>query len=197
MKLRHLVTVLGLLAAIVVTTATPAPAAQEPYPELPVTLVMNAQSIGNSISGQTRMVVRITRWSPPAERDQVLGALRELGPGAVRKELQGLEEAGRIRIGTENSYPIQYAGLSVLENGDYRLVLATDRDIDIWESYYRTRTLDYDVALAELRITRDDLRGEGVLAAGVTLGWDADASTVVIENYDQQPMRLRNIRVEQ
>ena len=59
------------------------------------------------------------------------------------------------------------------------------------------RMLDYDVAIAELRVGREDLRGEGVLAAGVTLGWDGETNTVTIENYDQQPVRLRNVRVEE
>jgi hypothetical protein len=195
MKLRSLATVVALVAASVATTAaTPVPGTLAQ--ELPVTLVMNAQSIGNSMPGQSRMTITITRWSDDAERQKILGALIEMGPGAVRQTLQDLPEAGRVRVGQENSYPIQYAFLQALEDGSYRLVVATDRDIDIWEQFYRTHTLDYNIALAELRIDAD-MTGEGVLAPGVMLGWNADTNTVVIENYDQQPVRLRSVRVEE
>jgi hypothetical protein len=195
MKLRSLATVGAILTAIVATTAAaPVPAFQSQ--ELPVTLVMNAQSIGNSMPGQSRMTITISRWSDETERQALLGALIELGPGAVREALQDLPEAGRVRIGQQNSYPIQYAMLTPLEDGSFRLVVATDRDIDIWEQYYRTRSLDYNIALAELRIDAD-MTGEGVLAAGVMLGWNPDTNTVVVEDYAQQPVRLRSVRVEQ
>jgi hypothetical protein len=72
-------------------------------------------------------------------------------------------------------------------------VIATDRDIDMYEAVYRTRTVDYDLVIAELHLDAE-LKGEGVLAAGVMLGWNPDTNTVLIEDYDTQPLRLKNVR---
>ncbi len=95
---------------------------------------------------------------------------------------------------TPATYPIQYARLTELDDGSYRLILATDRNIDMYEAAYRTTTLDYDVAIAELQIDAD-MTGSGALAPGVMLDWDEASNTVTIENYAVQPVKLNNVRV--
>jgi hypothetical protein len=202
MKLKNFMIVATLIAAVVLTTV-PAGASDEPRAVgvpaeqgdlLPIRLTMVAQGLGEVVSGQARLEITITRLSTQEEADLLIGALREMGPGAVRDELQKLPEAGRARLSAELSYPIQFARLFRNEGGGYNIVLATDRDIEPWEAYYRTRSLDYDLVLAELRLN-DDLTGEGVLASGVMLGYQADTDTVIIEDYDTRPVRLKQVRV--
>jgi len=187
------------LVAVLAFAATPvAVGAQEAANQLaadvlPLKLAMNAQALGAAVQGQSRLEITIERFSTDEQRETLLGALRELGPGAVRSELQKMPQVGRARLGAELSYPLQYARLFRNPDGGWIVVLATDRDIEPWEAYYQTRTLDYDLVLSELRLD-EDLTGEGVLASGVMLGWNADTNTVIIEDYDTQPVRLKNIR---
>ena len=194
MKLRTFTIAAVLVSAAVVSVAAaPAAPAATSGQELPLRFAMNAQGLGRAISGQTRLEITIDTLSTDAQRETLLGALRERGPGAVREELQAMPEVGRARVGSELSYPLHYARAYRLEDGGWQVIIATDRDIEMWEAVYRTRSVDYDLVIAELHLDAE-LKGEGVLAAGVMLGWNPDTNTVIIEDYDTQPLRLRNIR---
>ncbi len=194
MKIRTLSIAAAFVIAVVATVATvaaaSAPAAAQ---DLPLRFAMNAQGLGRAISGQTRLEITIDQLSTEDDRQALLGALIESGPGAVREVLQKMPIVGRARVGAELSYPLHYARAYELDDGGWRVVIATDRDIEMWEAVYRTRSVDYDLVIAELRLD-GEFKGEGVLAAGVMLGWNADTNTVIIEDYDTQPLRLKNIR---
>lgn len=185
----------SFLATVLAAAAfalTPSAVAADHDDVLPLELAMNAQAMGQAVQGQERLEFTINEWSSSEDTATLLGALREMGPGAVRDQLQDMPVIGRLRVGAQLSYPVHYARLLEREGGGYTLVIATDRDIAPWETYYRTRTLDYDLVLAELRLD-EDFEGSGVLGAGVMLGWNPVTDTVVVEDYDTQPVRLENV----
>ena len=194
MKIRNFAVATTVIAvALVSVAAVPAVPAQAAGQDLPLRFAMNAQGLGRAISGQTRLEITIDQLSTEDDRQALLGALIESGPGAVRDTLQGMPVVGRARVGAELSYPLHYARAYQLDDGGWRVVIATDRDIEMWEAVYRTRSVDYDLVIAELHLDAE-FKGDGVLAAGVMLGWNADTRTVLIEDYDTQPLRLKNVR---
>jgi len=196
MKTRSLAIAATLVAAAVVSVAAvpaaPASTAGQEL-ELPLRFAMNGQGLAREISGQKRLEITIDQLSTEEDRQVLIGALIENGPAAVRTALQKMPVLGRARIPNELSYPLHYARAYQLEDGGWRIIIATDRDIEAWEAIYRPRSVDYDLVIAELRLDAE-LKGEGVLAAGVMLGWNPDTRTVLIEDYDTQPLRLKNVR---
>ena len=54
--------------------------------------------------------------------------------------------------------------------------------------------MDYNIALAQIYLNEDG-SGEGVVAAGVRLGFNRETNTLILEDYDTQPVRLRNVRM--
>ena len=184
---RLLLLFLSLLVAV-----SPTASAQEP--ELPFTLVANGFALGGAISGTERVTLQVTRWSTTDEGDELERILVREGPKAMTEALRKLPEVGRARIGTELSYGLRFAEYNDLGNGQYRLFLATDRDISIFEQYWSTRTVDYDLTLVELVYDANANAGEGVVAAGVRIAFDEPNNRLIIEDYDTQPVRLRNVR---
>jgi hypothetical protein len=194
MKIRNLSIAAALVTAVVVSgAAVPAAPTSIAGQELPLKFAMNGQGLAREISGQKRLEITIDQLSTEEDRQALIGALIENGPAAVRAALQKMPVLGRARIPNELSYPLHYARAYQLDDGGWRIVIATDRDIEAWEAIYRPRSVDYDLVIAELRLDAE-FKGEGVLAAGVMLGWNPDTNTVIIEDYDTQPLRLKNVR---
>jgi len=183
------------LAMVVLAAAlSPASMASAQEPELPFTLVANGFAQGAAISGAGRVTLQVSRWSTTEEGDELERILVAEGPKAMTEALRNLPEVGRARIDTELSYALRFAEYNDLGNGQYRLFLATDRDIDMFEQYYQTRSVDYDLTLIELVYDSSENTGMGVVAAGVKISFDEAKDQLVIEDFDIQPVKLRNVR---
>ena len=184
---------IALALAVLAAVAVPAPAAAQ-EPELPFTLVANGFAQGAAISGAGRVTLLVSRWSTTAEGDELERILLAEGPKAMTEALRKLPEVGRARIDTELGYGLRFAEYNDLGNGQYRLFLATDRDIDMFEQYYQTRSVDYDLTLIELVYDSNENTGAGVVAAGVKISFDEANDRLIIEDFDIQPVKLRNVR---
>ena len=140
--------------------------------------------------------ITIERWSTDAEREKLRGLLIEKGSDALLKALQSIKpRAGYIRSSTSLGWDIQYARERVLGDGGRRVILATDRPMSFWELSNRPRSAEYEFTLAEIRLPGDG-KGEGKLAPAARITWDKDTSTIEIENYGIEPVRLTEVRVE-
>lgn len=183
--------------ALAMILAAPATGQQEAVeqnevPEPPFYFAANAFALGAAIQGTSRVEISITRWSTPEEGTQLETTFLERGQEALVDALQKLPEVGRVRVGTSLSYPLQYAEANRLDDG-WHVFVATDREIGPYEGYYRERTMDFPLTLIELHLN-DEGKGNGTAAIGVRLRFDAETSTLNIEEWDTQPVRLRNIR---
>jgi len=155
----------------------------------------NAMSVSN-VSGTFRIEFTIERWSTEEERAEFLKILAEGGQealGNAMHEAGADREIGYVRVNARLSYPIAYAHAFPDDEGGRRIVIATDRPISALEAIARTRTLDYSISVAELQLDADG-RGEGALMVAAAVAIDPDTRALVLENYGQAPVRLRNVR---
>jgi hypothetical protein len=141
--------------------------------------------------------IQIDRWSPEAERDRLLGILREeknhdQATKALLRALQQLPKVGYIRTGTSVGWDLRYARQTPMEDGGRQIVIGTDRPINAWEAYGQGRTLDYPFTVIELRLNKDN-RGEGKLLAGTKIYIDKN-DNLVLENYSIQPVMLNDVK---
>ncbi len=67
--------------------------------------------------------------------------------------------------------------------------------MSFWELRNQPRSVEYDFTLAELRLSKDG-KGEGKLATAAKISWNPRTSTIEIENYGIEPVRLTAVRVE-
>jgi hypothetical protein len=144
--------------------------------------------------------IRIERWSTDAEREALLGILKE-GEGKDKyrtnqnllKALQKMPKAGYIRTPNTLAWDLRYARENPMDDGGRQIVVATDRPIGFWEARNQPRTMDYPFTIVEMRLNKEN-RGEGKMLAGTQLYIDPKTRNLVLENYGQQPVRLNEIK---
>jgi hypothetical protein len=142
--------------------------------------------------------IRIERWSTDAERDTLLGIVKEEKDSyranqALLKALQKMPKAGFIRTPTTLAWDLRYARQNPLDEGGRQIVVATDRPIGFWEARNQPRSMDYPFTILEMRLNKEN-KGEGKMLAGTKIYIDKKTNNLVLENYGQQPVRLNEIR---
>lgn len=193
MRFRISVVALGLALSGLAGLASPASgqATGEKIRLTAFAVNMNAQS-PSAASGQVE--INIDRWSSDAEGQALVTTLREQGPEAALAALQKMRPVGTIRTPDTIGYDLRYAHRRPGEDGGTRIVIATDRPIGFWEAVNRPRSIEYPFTVIEIHLNTDGT-GEGKMsfATKVTAG---DEHTIVLENYQTQPVLLQSVRVK-
>lgn len=160
------------------------------------TFLANAIAMGGGPTGTFRIEFNIERWSTAEEREEFFRILVEEGQEALGTAMHRAgdgREIGYVRVNTRLSYPIAYAYQFSDGEGGRRVVIATDRPIGALEAISGSRTLDYSISVAELQLGPDG-RGEGALMVAAAVAVDTEHGSLVLENFGQAPVRLRNVR---
>jgi hypothetical protein len=184
-RLRRLT--LGLLIAAGIVQA--AGAAQKSAREEFTAVLTNISNVGPT--GLTPVNIHITRWTPDAEDERLLGVLRDKGQDAFLKELTRVKSVGWIATPTSLRYDFYYARERPGEEGGRRIMLITDRPMQIWERTSGSRTRDYPFTVIELQLDHEG-RGDGTLAQLVQL--KLLGNILGIENLATGPMKLGEVK---
>jgi hypothetical protein len=198
-----------ILMACVLTLPASRLAAQEgesasagwQQPPLPETFSALAIVMGNIATGRNeRIMIRITRWTTPEERDGLIATIIEKPDDdeALRNALQKQEETGFIRGSTVGagwpSERLRYAWQWVdEETGNRRIVLGLDRPIGGLELWRQSRALQYQITVIVLDVDKNG-EGTGLLSVGTQINYDPDLQRFVVEYYSSEPVRLTTVR---
>jgi hypothetical protein len=150
---------------------------------------------GLTRAGASVVDLVVDRWSTDSERDQLMTTLVEKGPSKLLSALQKLRRVGYIRTPNSIGYDLHFAMKLPGQDGGERIILATDRYIGFWEARNQPRSIDYPFTLIEIRIDKDG-DGEGKMSLATKIVVDKDDNTIVLENYDIQPVLLKSVRRE-
>lgn len=157
-----------------------------------------AQHAGTGPSGQTPVIITITRLSSMDERDALEEVFIDQGMQALAQALRDAPEVGFIRAPSlaGTSWRLRYAMAFDDGKGGRIFRLATDRPISFVEAVQRSaRTWDYNVTLIELSLDENG-EGSGVLLAGVEFSYDQTNDAFGVKQISSQPTRLVNVRTE-
>jgi hypothetical protein len=150
----------------------------------------------SNLAGRTKagtIDIVIDRWSTPAERDRLVGALKEGGTDALLRALQKVKDpAGYIRDPASVGYPLRFAWQVPMPDGGKRIIVATDRPVSFLEATSGARTMDYPFMLIDVRLGPDG-KGQGKLMPVAKIAVNED-HVVEIENYASEPVRLTEVR---
>ncbi len=146
-------------------------------------------------TGANTVEIQVDRWSTDAERDKLLTVLREQGPDKLLEVLQKLPRVGFIRTPESIGYDLHFARKHEMPDNAERVVIATDRRIGFWEARNRPRSIDYPFTLIEMHIGPNG-KGEGKLSLATKITTENDGKTIVLENYQSQPVMLNDIKRE-
>ncbi len=179
------------------TLSTPAlPVSQDQQAVSAVTFNMTAQHVGTGPGGQTQVIIQVTRWSSPDERDALEEIFIADGMQSLAQALRDAPEVGFIRAPSiqATGWRLRYA--MMYDGGDGKRIIrvATDRPISFAEAMQRRRaTWDFNVTLIEL-VVDEEGNGEGTLMAGVEFAYDQTNDTFGLKSLSSQPVRLNNVR---
>jgi hypothetical protein len=154
-----------------------------------------AAAINMNRGAASRIDIVINRYSTDAERERLMSVMLERGPEKLLDTLQDLPRVGYFRTPDSIGWDVHFARKTPLPDGGDRITLITDRRIGFWEASRQPRRYDYPFTVIEMRINKDG-EGEGKMSIATKIIADKDSNTVVLENYDLQPVQLNNIKRE-
>lgn len=193
-------------SAIVLSTVTSAsPQADKSTLQLPLRMSAFAVSMATAAPGANAVMdIRIKRWSTQTERENLINTAVEKGQDALLRALQKMPDHGRISIpgwtgpdphNARLGWVLHYAFMTPGEDGGYRIGIATDRYIGMWEARNQPRTIDYPFSLIEIRLGKDG-KGVGKMAVATKIDFDKKKKQLVLENYSSEPVRLNEVKIE-
>jgi hypothetical protein len=139
--------------------------------------------------------IHIVRWSTETEKDRFAGTLLDRGPHALLKALRDADHVGQIRTPLTLSYPLQFAWQEPVGDGGRRIILITDRPMDVWKEAMRLREIDDTFTVMEIRLTLDS-EGEGKVAIGSNISVNRHLDLIELKEYDTALVRLTDVRTK-
>ena len=188
MKKTRLWSVLIGLAVLVGTATLAAQTLGEKERFTAIAMVNNTRASGSGI-----VQIDITRWSTQTERETLLKVLKTQGAAKLLDALQDNKSVGTIKTPDSLGYDLRYAYQAPLPDGGRRIVIATDRPIGFWEATHRPRTIDYPFTVIQMEIGKDG-KGKGTMSYATKI--IPAGNTIVLENFDTQPVMLTEIKSE-
>jgi hypothetical protein len=139
--------------------------------------------------------IAIERWSTQEEVDHLQAVLESKGNEALLRALQRIKpRTGYVRTPTSVAWDLYYAREVATKDGGRKILIATDRPVSYWEAFNRPRSIQYGFSLVEIHLDKDG-HGSGKLVPAARITFDKNTRTIEIENYDNLPVRLSDVRV--
>ena len=151
-----------------------------------------------------RIGIVIERWSSDKEFENLRKA-REQGPDKLLPVLQylrhrigflqspGVQGKG-ARARTRRAQNLQFAREVRTPTGR-QVVIATDHHVGFGETARTGPAADYEFTLVDIRFGPNG-EGVGKMGPATQVTYNKETNTIELENYDRQPVRLREVRSE-
>jgi hypothetical protein len=140
--------------------------------------------------GTAQLIMTVNQWATQAERDAFFVTLKEKGGEALLQQLRRAKRVGSLRTPNTVGYDIRLALEEPGKDGGRRVMLLTDRPIGFSEATNRPITIDYPFTVIDMQIPPKGF-GQGTLAIAAKI--IPAGKTVIIENFDTQPVQLNRI----
>ncbi len=185
---------IGLVTAAGTATGTPA-ARQSGQPDQsgPARFTANAMTLNGVRATAAQVEIDIKRWSTEGQREQLLTILKTKGEQALLDALQKQPAVGTIRTPDSLAYDLHFARKQPWGDGGEQVLIATDRPIGFWEASGGRRSLDYPFTVIQIRVNNHG-KGEGRMSVATKV--IPAGNTIVLENYDTQPVLLSDVTRE-
>jgi hypothetical protein len=176
-------------------------------PAVPFTMrafVVNMTNVSVPRGNAGIMQIRITGWSPEATRERLISTFLDKGQDALLSAMQKERSKGRISLPNWQGpdpqnyrlgWDLRYTAHDTLPDGSERIVIATDRQMSMWEVRNQPRTYDYPFVLIEIRIPKEG-KGEGRMFGATQIKFDKKQKQIVLEQYSAGEIRLNEITID-
>lgn len=156
-------------------------------------IVIQSTAMGTSYQlGQVVSVdLRISDFSTEDDKTVLLQVFKEKGSEGLANALDKMKAKGRIAITGTLGYDVNYIRSFPQPDGSTKYRFVTDRQIRFGEAWSSSRSMDYNLAMGEIIISKDKKKSTGTLypAAELKLGKDGELTIELLNN----PWKLVNI----
>jgi hypothetical protein len=183
-----------LIAVAVLAGLAAAPAVGAGTPEGQERFSAYAIDLEGAYGATTSAVqISIDRWSTAEEQERLQSIFEEKGPDALLAAMQKIKPVGRIHTPGSVGHVLRFAYQTPLASGGRRIVIGTDRPLSYYEASRRPRSADYPFTVLEFKVDANG-RGQGsmVVASKVT----GMGETIELENFNNRPVRLTQVRLD-
>jgi len=140
--------------------------------------------------GTAQLIMTVNQWATQEERDAFFVTLKEKGAEALLQQLRRAKRVGSLRTAQTVGWDIRLALEEPGKDGGRRVMLLTDRPIGFSEATNRPITIDYPFTVIDMQIPAKGF-GQGTLAIAAKI--IPAGKTVIVENFDTQPVQLNRI----
>ncbi|MEO7889997.1 MAG: hypothetical protein ABIW19_08345 [Vicinamibacterales bacterium] len=137
--------------------------------------------------------ITIERWTSDADAENLINAITEGGPKKLLDAMRRLKPVGRIAGSGSVGFEVRYARLEQTSQGRQHITLATDRVMSFWEASNTPRSSDYPYTFVEIQLDSAG-QGSGTVAVAAKIVMDRVNKTLVLENYETQPVKLQAVK---
>jgi hypothetical protein len=137
-----------------------------------------------------QLLMTVNHWATQAERDAFFTTLKEKGAEALLEQLRRAKRVGSLRTPSTVGWDIRLAFEEPGKDGGRRVMLLTDRPIGFSEATNRPISFDYPFTVIDMQLPPKGY-GQGTLTIAAKI--IPAGKTVLIENYDTQPVQLNRI----
>jgi hypothetical protein len=149
-----------------------------------------AVAMGAYSSGTAQLIMTVNRWSTDAERDALFATLKQKGQNALLEAIRDAKRVGNLRTPNSVGYELRLALVEPGKDGGRRVLLFTDRPVGFGEATSRPPSIDYPFTVIDMQMPAEG-PGKGTLSIAAKI--IPAGRTLVIENYDTQPVQLNRI----
>lgn len=140
--------------------------------------------------GTAQLILTVNRWNSQADRDALFTTLKEKGQEAMLSQLQKAKRVGSLRTPNSIGYDIRLALDEPGKDGGRRVLLVTDRPVGFGEAVNRPQSIEYPFTVIDIQMPSTGF-GQGTMSIAAKI--IPAGRTVLIENYDTQPVQLNRV----
>jgi hypothetical protein len=180
------------VAAMLMFFAPPKGVAQEAQFHVPAQYSAVAVGRSGATIGKTFDVkISVYGITSDADRDRLMGALKQNGQHGLVSVMGKAEELGRVAPVAGVGIVMHVVVIRPTADGGEHIVLATDRPLSFGERYRGSRSLDYPIGVVTLDVDKNG-KGSGSLAPVCKVGFDKNMQ-LEVEHYGQKPFTLTGV----
>ena len=139
--------------------------------------------------GTAQLIININKWNTQAERDELFSVLKK-GQDALLDQLRRAKSVGTLRTPNSIGYDLRLALEEPGKDGGRRVLVVTDRPVGFSEATSRPPSIDYPFTVIDMQIPATGY-GQGTMSIAAKI--IPAGRTVLVENYDTQPVQLNRI----
>ena len=188
---RTIRTLIGIAAVGVLAAGAAAPRAQtQGDPEEFTAFAINMGALTGGSGATAQLIININKWSSIAERDELFATLKEKGQNGLLDQLRRARSVGTLRTPNSIGYDLRLALEEAGKDGGRRVLVVTDRPVGFNEATARPVSIEYPFTVIDMQIPPKGF-GQGSMSIAAKI--IPAGRTILVENYDTQPVQLNRI----